>query len=73
MKEEIKEENAVSQKLIVILLVIAILLSLVSTMVSLANFSREGVQQIRMLNEKQTASTQGQVSIIINPPSTTTK
>jgi len=73
MKEEIKEESAVSQKLIVILLVIAILLSLVSTMVSLANFSMESVPQT-IPTEKQTASTQGQVSIIINPPpSATTK
>ena len=58
----------ISEKVIVILLVIAIVLSLVSTIVSLSNFSRESVPEIRISTEKQTANAEGQVSIIINTP-----
>ena len=57
-----------SEKIIVILLIIAIILSLVSTIVSLSNLGRQSTPEIKISTGNQNASAEGQVSIIINNP-----
>ena len=57
----------VSEKLIVILLIIAIVLSLVSTVITLSGLSKNSVPAVTISTGKERDTAQGKVSIIINP------
>jgi hypothetical protein len=57
----------VSEKIIVILIVVAILLSLVSTVVTLSNLNKRSVPEVSISSGKIADKAAGQVAIYIMP------
>ena len=58
----------VSKKVVMVVLVVAILLSIVSIVVTISSVNMKKIPEIS-LEEQTSDNSQGQISLIINPPS----